>query len=83
VHDASLQGVTTETSTGDPKRRHLRRRGKSDCRDAEAAARAVLAGHHLGVDETRSSCLQGVAGERQVQLGPKTTTGGASGLSSR
>src|SRR5215217_889205 len=28
-----------------------------------------LVGHHLGVDETGGSCLQGVAGERQVQLG--------------
>src|SRR5215203_639452 len=27
-----------------------------------------LVGHHLGVDETGGSCLQGVAGERQVQL---------------
>ena len=32
-----------------PKRRHLRRNGKSDPIDAEAAARAVLAG------ETRAS----------------------------
>jgi transposase len=31
-----------------PKRRHLRRRGKSDPIDAEAAARAVLAGEALG-----------------------------------
>ena len=28
-----------------------------------------LVGHHLGVDETGGSRLQGVAGERQVQLG--------------
>ena len=28
-----------------------------------------LVGHHLGVDETGGSCLQGVASERQVQLG--------------
>src|SRR4051794_26266654 len=31
-----------------PKRRHLRRKGKSDSIDAEAAARAVLAGEALG-----------------------------------
>ncbi len=31
-----------------PKRRHLRRRGKSDPIDAEAAARTVLAGQAAG-----------------------------------
>jgi transposase len=31
-----------------PKRRHLRRDGKSDSRDAEAAARAVLSGEAAG-----------------------------------
>ena len=31
-----------------PKRRHLRRNGKSDSRDAESAARAVLAGEMAG-----------------------------------
>jgi transposase len=31
-----------------PKRRHLRRKGKSDSRDAESAARAVLAGETTG-----------------------------------
>jgi transposase len=31
-----------------PKRRHLRRKGKSDSLDAEAAARTVLAGEALG-----------------------------------
>ena len=31
-----------------PKRRHLRRNNKSDFRDAEAAARAVLAGETAG-----------------------------------
>ncbi len=35
-----------------PKRRHLRRRGKSDSRDAEAAARAVLAGDTAGVPKS-------------------------------
>jgi len=35
-----------------PKRRHLRRRGKSDSRDAEAAARAVLAGQTAGVPKS-------------------------------
>jgi transposase len=36
------------TEVDRPKRRHLRRRGKSDPIDAEAAARAVLAGESLG-----------------------------------
>jgi transposase len=35
-----------------PKRRHLRRKGKSDPIDAEAAARAVLAGETLGVPKS-------------------------------
>ena len=36
-----------------PKRHHLRRNGKSDSRDAESAARAVLAGEIAG--ESKSS----------------------------
>jgi transposase len=35
-----------------PRRRHLRRKGKSDSRDAEAAARAVLAGEAAGVPKS-------------------------------
>jgi transposase len=35
-----------------PKRRHLRRNGKSDSQDAEAAARAVLAGEAAGVPKS-------------------------------
>src|SRR3954454_180089 len=35
-----------------PKRRHLRRKGKSDPIDAEAAARAVLAGEAAGVPKS-------------------------------
>jgi transposase len=35
-----------------PKRRHLRRNGKSDPIDAEAAARAVLAGETQGVPKS-------------------------------
>ena len=35
-----------------PKRRHLSRRGKSDSRDAEAAARAVLSGDTAGVPKS-------------------------------
>jgi transposase len=35
-----------------PKRRHLRRNGKSDPKDAEAAARAVLAGETAGVPKS-------------------------------
>jgi transposase len=35
-----------------PKRRHLRREGKSDLRDAKAAARAVLSGEATGVPKS-------------------------------
>jgi transposase len=35
-----------------PKRRHLKREGKSDSRDAEAAARTVLAGETAGVPKS-------------------------------
>jgi transposase len=35
-----------------PKRRHLRRNGKSDPLDAEAAARAVLAGETAGAPKS-------------------------------
>ena len=35
-----------------PKRRHLRRNGKSDPKDAAAAARAVLAGETAGVPKS-------------------------------
>lgn len=35
-----------------PKRRHLRREAKSDSRDAEAAARAVLSGEAAGVPKS-------------------------------
>jgi transposase len=35
-----------------PKRRHLKRNGKSDPKDAEAAARAVLAGEVAGVPKS-------------------------------
>jgi len=35
-----------------PKRRHLKRNGKSDPKDAEAAARAVLAGETAGVPKS-------------------------------
>jgi transposase len=35
-----------------PKRRHLRRNGKSDPKDAEAAARAVLSGEAVGVPKS-------------------------------
>jgi transposase len=35
-----------------PKRRHLPRRGNSDPKDAEAAARAVLAGQGAGVPKS-------------------------------
>ncbi len=41
-----------------PKRRHLRRRGKSDSRDAEAAARAVLAGETAGVPKSGDGSVE-------------------------
>jgi transposase len=44
LHSAEIPVVEVER----PKRRHLRRKGKSDPIDAEAAARAVLAGEAAG-----------------------------------
>jgi transposase len=41
-----------------PKRRHLRRKGKSDSRDAEAAARAVLAGETAGESKSADGCVE-------------------------
>jgi len=41
-----------------PKRRHLRRKGKSDSRDAEAAARAVLAGETAGESKSADGRVQ-------------------------
>jgi transposase len=42
-----------------PKRRHLRRKGKSDSPDAEAAARAVvLAGETAGVPKSATSRVE-------------------------
>jgi transposase len=41
-----------------PKRRHLRREGKSDLRDAEAAARAVLSGEAAGVPKSRDGRVE-------------------------
>jgi transposase len=42
-------GIAAVVEVERPKRRHLRRRGKSDPIDAEGAARAVLAGEAAGV----------------------------------
>jgi transposase len=47
VRHLKAAGISV-TEVERPKRRHLRRRGKSDPLDAEAAARAVLAGEALG-----------------------------------
>ena len=47
VRHLKAAGISV-TEVERPKRRHLRRRGKSDPIDAEAAARAVLAGEALG-----------------------------------
>lgn len=41
-----------------PKRRHLRRNGKSDPIDAEAAARAVLAGEAVGEPKSGEGCVE-------------------------
>jgi transposase len=41
-----------------PKRRHRRREGKSDSRDAEAAARAVLSGEAAGVPKSRDGRVE-------------------------
>src|ERR671910_405735 len=44
LHSAEIPVMEVER----PKRRHLKRKGKSDPKDAEAAARAVLAGEAAG-----------------------------------
>jgi transposase len=41
-----------------PKRRHLRRRGKSDPIDADTAARAVLAGETAGMPKGGDGCVE-------------------------
>jgi hypothetical protein len=41
-----------------PKRRHLRRNGKSDPKDAEAAARAVLSGEAAGMPKSADGRLE-------------------------
>jgi transposase len=41
-----------------PKRRHLRRNGKSDSRDAESAARAVLAGQTAGEPKSADGSVE-------------------------
>jgi transposase len=51
-----------------PKRRHLQRNGKSDSRDAEAAARAVLAGETAG--EPKSAEDGRVEMIRALRAGP-------------
>ena len=51
-----------------PKRRHSRRRGKSDPKDAEAAARAVLAGEEAGVPSSgdgRVEVIRALRGARR------------------
>jgi transposase len=51
-----------------PKRRHLRRRGKSDPIDAEAAARTVLAGEAAGVPRSgdgRAEMIRALRSARQ------------------
>ena len=49
-----------------PKRRHLRRKGKSDPIDAEAAARAVLAGEAAGVPKSGEGRAESIRALRAV-----------------
>ena len=58
-----------------PKRRHLRRKGKSDPIDAEAAARAVLAGEALGEPKSgdgRVEMIRTLRSARQSAVKAKT-----------
>ncbi len=50
-----------------PKRRHLRRNGKSDSRDAENAARAVLAGEIAGEPKSGDGCVEMVRALRAAR----------------
>ena len=59
-----------------PKRRHLRRNGKSDPIDAEAAARAVLAGETVGEPKSgdgRVEMIRVLRSARQSALKARTT----------
>ena len=58
-----------------PKRRHLRRKGKSDSRDAEVAARAVLAGEAAGVPKSgdgRVEMIRVLRGARRSAVKART-----------
>lgn len=58
-----------------PKRRHLRRKGKSDSRDAERAARAVLAGEAAGVPKSgdgRVEMIRVLRGARRSAVKART-----------
>jgi transposase len=48
----------TVTEVERPKRRHLHRSSKSDSRDAESAARTVLAGETAGVPKSADGCVE-------------------------
>ena len=50
-----------------PKRRHLRRNGKSDSRDAESAARAVLAGETAGEPKSGDGRVQMIRALRSAR----------------
>ncbi len=57
------------------KRRHLRRKGKSDAKDAEAAARAVLAGEGAGVPKSgdgRVEMIRVLRGARRSAVKART-----------
>jgi transposase len=66
-----------------PKRRHLRRKGKSDPIDAEAAARAVLAGEAVGVPKSGDGRVESIRTLRAVRRSAvKARTQAANQLSS-
>ena len=51
-----------------PKRRHLRRKGKSDPIDAEAAARAVLSGEAAGVPKSADGRVEMIRTEEDGNI---------------
>ncbi len=63
-----------------PKRRHLRRRGKSDPKDAEAAARAVLAGEEAGVPKSGDGRVEMVRTLRSARRSAVKARVGAANL---
>jgi Transposase len=58
-----------------PKRRHLRRNGKSDPLDAEAAARAVLAGETAGAPKSADGRVEMISGHLGLPAAPRLRPG--------